>query len=108
MVQTQHNARIHLVSSAIVAIVGYGLHITANEWCWLIIAIASVWTAEALNTSIEFLCDIVSPDFHPLVEKSKDVAAGAVLCSAICSAAIGFIILGPKLGAILLNYHQPS
>ena len=46
-------------------------------------AIVSVWTAEALNTALELLCDVASPEFHPLIETAKDVAAGAVL---ICAA----------------------
>lgn len=55
----------------------------------------AVWTAEALNTAVEFLADAVSPEFHPLVKHSKDVAAGSVLISAIGSAVIGLLVLGP-------------
>jgi diacylglycerol kinase (ATP) len=51
--------------------------------------------AEALNTAIEFLADVASPEFHPLVKKAKDVAAGAVLISAIGALIIGIIIIGP-------------
>ena len=54
-----------------------------------------VWVAEALNTALELLCDAVSPDFHPLVGKAKDVAAGAVLISAMGAATLGFIVFGP-------------
>jgi diacylglycerol kinase (ATP) len=57
----------------------------------------AVWTAEALNTAFEFLCDVASPDFHPLVAKSKDVAAAGVVMSAIGSAVIGLLIFGPHL-----------
>ena len=55
----------------------------------------AVWTAEALNTALELLADVASPEFHPLVEKAKDVAAGAVLISAIGSVIIGLLVLGP-------------
>jgi len=59
------------------------------------LAISIVWTAEALNTAFEFLADAASPDFHPLVRDAKDVAAGAVLITAIAAASIGVIILLP-------------
>jgi diacylglycerol kinase (ATP) len=63
----------------------------------LVLAIVSVWTAEAMNTAFEFLCDVVSPDFHPMVEKAKDVAAGAVLVCAIGAAGVGALVLGPRV-----------
>jgi len=69
--------------------------LSASEWCWMVIAIMAVWTAEALNTAFEFLADVASPEFHPLVEKAKDVAAGAVLISAGGSVVIALLILGP-------------
>ena len=56
-----------------------------------------VWTAEALNTAFEFLCDVASPDFHPVVEKSKDVAAGAVLMAAMGAILVGIIVFFPKI-----------
>jgi diacylglycerol kinase (ATP) len=57
----------------------------------------AVWTAEALNTAFEFLADVASPDFHPLVKHSKDVAAGAVLISAIGAVVIGLLVIGSHL-----------
>lgn len=61
----------------------------------MILAISIVWTAEALNTAFEFLADAASPEFHPLVRDAKDVAAGAVLVTAIAAATIGVIIFWP-------------
>jgi diacylglycerol kinase (ATP) len=61
----------------------------------------AVWTAEALNTAFEFLADAASPEFHPLVKHAKDVAAGAVLISAIGSVVIGTLILGPHVVELL-------
>ena len=55
----------------------------------------AVWTAESLNTAFEFLADVASPDFDPLVKKSKDVAAGAVLISVIGSVVIGVLVFVP-------------
>jgi diacylglycerol kinase (ATP) len=95
MLCSQRHAWIHLTATVAVCITGVGFGVTRIEWCWLIIAIASVWTAETLNTAFEFLCDVASPEFHPLVENAKDVAASAVLICAISAAIIGLIIFLP-------------
>ena len=97
MLRTQHNAWIHAVATLVVIAAGFCFRVTANEWCWLVLSITSVWTAEALNTSLELLADAASPGFHPLVGKAKDVAAGAVLLSAAGAVAIGVLILGPHV-----------
>ena len=64
-------------------------------------AIVSVWTAEALNTAFEFLADVASPEYHPLVAKAKDVSAGAVLISAIGSVVVGVLIFGAYVLGLL-------
>jgi diacylglycerol kinase (ATP) len=97
MLRSQHNAWIHAVAT--VAVVGAALffRVTPVEWCCLILATMAVWTAEALNTALELLADAATPDFHPLVGKAKDVAAGAVLISAIGAVVIGILLLGPSV-----------
>lgn len=95
MLKTQHNAWVHACATVCVGGAGFFFGVSAAEWCWLILAIMAVWTAEALNTAFEFLADVASPAFHPLVKHSKDVAAGAVLVSAIGAVGIGLIVLGP-------------
>lgn len=95
MLRTQHNAWIHAAVSIIVLITGGLLCLTASQWCYIVLAIVVVWTAEALNTALELLADVTSLEFHPLVEKAKDVAAGAVLISAIGSVIIGLLVFGP-------------
>lgn len=85
------------VATIVVIAVGLALRLSMGEWCWIVLAITSVWTAEALNTAFEFLTDIASPDFHPIAEKAKDVAAGAVLLAASGSVAIGALVLGPHV-----------
>ena len=97
MLLSQHNAWIHAVATVAVVALGLGLRVPTLEWLFLLLAIMSVWTAEAINTAFEFLCDVASPEFHPLVEKAKDVAAGAVLICAMGAAATGIIVLGPPL-----------
>ena len=101
MLRTQHNAWIHALATLLVVAAGLFFGLKASEWSWLILAIVAVWTAEALNTAFELLADVASPGFHPLVEKSKDVAAGAVLISAIGSVVIGVIVLGPHFLTVL-------
>jgi len=97
MLKSQHNAWIHSLASIAVVIAGIVLPITSAEWCFLVFAIIAVWVAEALNTAFEFLADVASPEFHPLVKKAKDVAAGAVLISAIGAIVIAIIVFGPYL-----------
>lgn len=99
LLTTQHNARIHAGATVAVVAAGFFLGVSAPDWCWLVAAIAAVWTAEALNTALEFLADAASPEFHPLVQNAKDVAAGAVLIAAMAAAIIGLLVLGPYVMA---------
>ena len=92
-----HNSRIHVFVAACVIIAAGYFRVTSIEWALLILAIFFVLAMEAMNTALELLCDRVSTEIHPLIKKSKDVAAGAVLLSAIAAAIIGVIILGPYL-----------
>ena len=101
LLQTQPNARIHAVATVLVVAAGVLLRISLAEWALIVLAIAGVWTAEALNTAIEFLVDLASPDPHPLAGKAKDVAAGAVLIAAIGSAVIGGFVFGPYVLRLL-------
>ena len=104
MLRSQHNAWLHAVASCCVLIVGGLCLLSAREWCWLVLAIMAVWTAEALNTALEFLADVASPEFHPLVGRAKDVAAGGVLIAACGSVVIALLVMGPHLLHILANF----
>jgi len=97
MLKSQQNAWIHAFATLIVLAAGFLLDVSTSEWCWLVLAILAVWMAEAFNTAIEFLANVVSPEFHPLVKKAKDVSAGAVLISAMGAMVIGFLILAPHI-----------
>lgn len=94
--QTQHNAWIHSFATIVVIVLGYILKLSFYEWCWIILAIAFVFITEMLNTALEFLTDLVSPEYHPIAKKTKDVAAGAVLLAALLAIIIGLIIFVPK------------
>jgi len=101
MVASQQNAWIHAAATVVVVGAGLLVKLSAAEWAWIVLAIGSVWTAEALNTAFEFLTDVASPDFHPLAEKAKDVAAGAVLLAALGAVIIGALVFWPKLAVLL-------
>jgi diacylglycerol kinase (ATP) len=97
MVATQHNAWLHAVATVVVVAAGVLVGLSRFEWCWIVLAIVSVWTAEALNTAFEFLTDVASPTFHPIAGKAKDVAAGAVLLAAGGAVIIGALVFWPKV-----------
>ena len=97
MIRCQHNAWIHAVATASVVVAAFLFRVSAVDWCWIVVAISIVWTAESLNTAFEFLADAASPEFHPLVRDAKDVAAGAVLVTAAAAAVIGAIIFWPHV-----------
>ncbi|MEM8526236.1 MAG: diacylglycerol kinase family protein [Bacteroidota bacterium] len=97
LVQTQPNFIIHLVIATIAIGVAFWLQLTIVEWSVLIFTITLVLFAEAANSALEFLTDLISPDYHPFAGKAKDVAAAAVLITAIGAVIIGLILFIPKL-----------
>ncbi len=99
--RTQPNARIHLLFTMGVVAAGVFFGLSQMEWCLVSLAIAMVLAAEAFNTALEFLTDLVSPGLHPLAGKAKDVAAAAVLLTAIGAAVVGCLIFFPKVYAWL-------
>jgi len=94
---TQTNARIHLIAVLVITGLGLYLKLDATEWCHIIICMALVITTEAINTAIEFIVDLISPDYHHLAGKAKDVAAAAVLLSVIICGIVWGIIFIPKI-----------
>jgi diacylglycerol kinase (ATP) len=97
MLATQHNAWIHAVATLAAVSLGLALAIERTEWLAVVLAIMAVWASEGLNTAFEALSDVASPQFHPLVKRAKDVAAGAVLISAIGAGVVGVLVFGPRL-----------
>lgn len=97
VLKSQHNAWIHLIATGVVVVLGFLLGVDRSVWCWVVVAIVMVWTAEAFNTALEFLADALHPEHHPKVGKAKDAAAGAVLISAIGAAVIGLLVFIPHL-----------
>jgi diacylglycerol kinase (ATP) len=101
LVKSEHNARIHALATIIVIALGGWLDVSRGNWVALIVAIALVWIAEAMNTAIELVADVVSPNHHPVIGQAKDVAAAGVLLASLSAAVIGGLVLGPKILAAL-------
>ncbi|HXV62511.1 MAG TPA: diacylglycerol kinase family protein [Vicinamibacteria bacterium] len=95
LLRAQRNAWIHAAATLAMVTAGLYFDVAPIEWACLILATACVWTAEAFNTALELLADVASPEFHPLVGQAKDVAAAAVLFSAVGAAIVAVLILGP-------------
>jgi diacylglycerol kinase (ATP) len=97
LVRTQPNAKVHLAAAGLVIAAGLFFGLSRMEWCAVVFAITIVIAAETVNTALEYLTDLTSPDYHPLAGKAKDLAAGAVLISAMGAIAVGIIIFLPKV-----------
>jgi len=97
MICTQHNAWIHLAATVAVVTGGFVCRVSGVEWAMLVVAVAIVWMAEALNTALEFLADEVSEEKRERIGKAKDLGAFGVLICAVAAALIGGIVFLPHL-----------
>jgi diacylglycerol kinase len=95
--RTDANGRIHFVIAVLVIAAGFLFHISSTEWILILLCTALVLSLEMMNHALEALCNRVEPDHDPLIKTAKDVAAAAVLWSAIISVVIGLIIFIPYL-----------
>ena len=94
VIRTQKNAWIHAVGTILTVIIGFWLQLETGDWAMIVIVIAMVWTAEFLNTALEIVVDLASPDLHPLARVGKDVGAAGVLIAAVSAAIIGILVMG--------------
>ena len=99
--RTQRNARIHLLAGVLACGVGAWLRISRAEWAVVLLTIALVLALEGLNTALEAVVDLASPEIHPLAKVAKDVGAGMVLIAAVAAVGVGLVIFGPPLWAKL-------
>ncbi len=97
VVREERNARIHLAAAGVVIVLGLWLGLTTLEWALIVVAIGLVFVGEMLNTVVEVVVDLVTPEEHPLAKCAKDVAAGAILVVSFAAAIIGLLVLGPPL-----------
>ncbi|RME75867.1 MAG: diacylglycerol kinase family protein [Chloroflexi bacterium] len=105
--KTQRNAQIHLGISAAVVGLALWLKVGRLEWAVLILTMGLVISAEMLNTVAEAAMDFAAPEYHPQVKIIKDVAAGAVLVTALAAVGVGLLILGPPLWQKLAPFLLP-
>lgn len=108
VLRTQKNAWIHSLVATLVVVVGLWLGLSMQDWAILVLTIAMVFTAEFINTAIEAIVDLASPNQHPLAKVGKDVGAGAVLVAALAAIIVGLLILGPPLWIKLLSLFAGS
>jgi len=94
--RSEPNMRIHIVVGLLVLICGFIFKISIIEWILCLLCFGLVLGTEMINTAIENVVDLVSPNHHILAGKAKDIAAGAVLICAIISVIIGLLIFVPK------------
>lgn len=99
--RNEAHAKIHAIATILVVICGFLFKITPIEWCLVLLCIGAVISAEAINTAIEKVCDAVTEQRHPLIGAAKDIAAAAVLISALISVIIAAIIFLPRLPRLL-------
>ncbi len=95
--RNEPNTWIHATITTLVILVALWLHLPPRDWAVLALAIGIVWSAEFFNTAIENTVDLACPEEHPLAKTSKDVSAAGVLITALTSALVGILILGPPL-----------
>jgi diacylglycerol kinase len=93
----EHNAQIHLAAAILVIIAGFLFKISSIEWMAIIIVAGMVFMAEIFNSAIELISDFISPTYHEVIKKVKDLSAAAVLVSALMALIVGAIVFIPKV-----------
>lgn len=96
---SERHMRIHGVVALLVIALGILLPLSTNEWLWVALCITLVISAELINTALEALTDLATPDYHPLAKKTKDIAAGTVVLCVVFAIIVGFIVFLPKIMA---------
>lgn len=94
---TEHNAWVHAIFTVIVLGLSILLRISFTEFVLIIVVITLVWVAEAFNTVLEIVVNMVTPRYSKVAKRAKDIAAGAVLVAACGAAIVGILVLGPRL-----------
>ena len=97
VLRSQRNAWIHAFASVVVLLASWWLQLDQLSWAVILEAIGLVWLAEFLNTALEAVVDLASPEHHPLAKVGKDVGAAAVLIAAATAVVVGLLVLGPAL-----------
>ena len=99
--RTERNMPVHFVIAVCCVLLGIFLRLSLVEWAVIALAMSGVFSSEIMNSSVETLIDLASPDQHQLAKVAKDAAAGAVLVNAIFAAIAGVLIFAPKLWEVI-------
>lgn len=97
MLRYAKNARLQFLATVIVFGFAYWLSLNRVEWAIIILVIALNWFAEFINAAVEATVNLASPEYHPMAQVAKDVAAGAVLLMTLTAVAMGLLLMGPPL-----------
>lgn len=97
VLKNEKNTWVHSFFTICAVLAGFWLEITKDQWILLILTITVVWVAEFINSAIEMMIDLYSPEIHPMAKKGKDIGAAAVLIAAIASVLIGFLLFWDPL-----------
>ncbi len=109
MVSSEHNAWFHALATILVIALACWFRITVAEFAFIVIVIVLVWIAEAFNTVLEIMADLVVGErYSRLVKRAKDIAAAAVLFAVIGAVIIGIFILGPYIIAGWPDFSRPN
>jgi len=90
--RSEHNMSIHLIATVLALALGWWKTLSPTKWAILVAVIALVWMAEAFNTALERLCDLVHKEYHPVVKQVKDISSAAVLITAIAAVITGLLL----------------
>ncbi len=108
VLRTQRNAWVHALFTLIAVVLGIWLEISFRDWASIVLAVTLVWMSEFLNTALEAVVDLASPEQHRLAKIGKDVGAAAVLIAAGASVLTGLLVLGPPLWERVRAFLLPS
>ena len=98
-VRSERNIKVMLAVAVLAVILGFACGIDATGWGVILVGCGVVLCAELMNTAIETIVDLVSPEYHPLAGRAKDVAAAAVWVLSIFVTIAGIVVyLGALLG----------
>ena len=101
LLRTQPNFVVHVALASLAVLVGLILRLGLTDMAVVVLTIALVLVVESFNTALETLCDLVSPEVHPLIKRAKDVSAAAVLLAALAAVAIAALLFLPRLASML-------
>lgn len=99
--RNERNGQIQLLASLLLLVAGFYFHLNKPEWIAVVLNIGLIICLEMCNSALEKICDLITPDYHPVIRVIKDVSAGAVLWASIIGIITGIIVFGPKIYKLL-------